>query len=473
MNRPFQNIVERLLQQPQLPQLATVVNEERMHELFGQHLHAAGVAQEWRVTTCKIERIYFKPAKRCWVLYRLTLSNREGEQVQEWLFGKIARDSSDLVKHLDSGLKRDGGDSRCLDVLPAVSFWEKLGMELWVFPYESVLKTLPQVVGSNSFVPQVVANLSALGIAKSAAGWRCKRFRFDRIKYTPEKRCVLRFHIGLENSRDQSHDITFYSKTYNDSLSGSYFTILRSAREQISAQTTAVNVPKPLAHFENTRTTWYEDWGGAALIDQYSELESPPLFSNIAHTLAALHRCRISGLRRGPDLEDVFQHSSADARQVAHLLPGYGDWIGKILASLERRKSHLQKQDVPSVPVHGAFRLEQILIKQNKLALVDFDALALGDPLADVAEFIASLHYLQLSRGVPYEFLKTAAERFYTSYREAASWACDRERIGFYALCFFLSKMYMMIKQLDINALQRLEVWNPQILNDWLHWIST
>jgi thiamine kinase-like enzyme len=472
MSQHSQNIVAHLFNQSRLAQLATVVSEERMRELFDQHLHASGVAHEWRVTSCKIERIYFKPAKRCWVLYRLTLSNREGEQAQEWLFGKISRDSSGLFRHPDSALKKDGADPRCLEVLPAVSFWEKLGMELWVFPYESVLTALPEVVGGKFFMPQLEANLSALDIAGSAAGWRCKRFRFDRIKYTPEKRCVLRFHVGLENSRDESHDLTFYSKTYNDSLSGRYFNILRSAREQILAQSAAVHMPKPLAHFENTRTTWYEDWGGAALFDKYSELESRGLVPNIAHTLAALHRCRISGLRRGPDLEDVFHHSSADARHVSHLLPGFRDRIGKILASLERRKNHLQKQDAPSVPVHGAFRLEQILIKENKLALVDFDALALGDPLADVAEFIASLHYLQLSQGMLYEFLQTAAELFYTSYCEAAPWACNRERIGFYALCFFLSKLYMMIKQLDIKALQRLEVWEPQILTDWLHWIS-
>jgi thiamine kinase-like enzyme len=105
------------------------------------------------------------------------------------------------------------------------------------------------------------------------------------------------------------------------------------------------------------------------------------------------------------------------------------------------------------------------------LALVDFDAVAMGDPHYDVAEFIASLQYLELSRGLSRQRLASAAKLFYESYAARVPWACDRRRIAWYTRAFLISKMFSSIKNLDFQALQRLESDGQEIMNGWLECI--
>jgi thiamine kinase-like enzyme len=112
-----------------------------------------------------------------------------------------------------------------------------------------------------------------------------------------------------------------------------------------------------------------------------------------------------------------------------------------------------------------------MLVRGSKLALVDFDAVAKGDPHYDVAEFIASLQYLELSRGLSRQRLARAAQLFYESYAALVPWACDRRRIGWYARAFLISKMFSSIKNLDFPALQRLESDGEEIMNGWLECI--
>jgi thiamine kinase-like enzyme len=109
-----------------------------------------------------------------------------------------------------------------------------------------------------------------------------------------------------------------------------------------------------------------------------------------------------------------------------------------------------------------------MLMRGAELALVDFDAVAMGDPHYDVAEFIASLQYLELSRGLSRQRLANAAKAFYESYAALVPWTCDRGRIAWYARAFLITKMFSSIKNLDFQALQRLELDGQEIINDWL-----
>ena len=81
---------DNILANSRLPQLPTMLNESEMVALFDRHLHTLGMAPGWRVSGCHIERVYYRPGKRCGVLYRLQMENDRGERSDEWLFGRIA-----------------------------------------------------------------------------------------------------------------------------------------------------------------------------------------------------------------------------------------------------------------------------------------------------------------------------------------------------------------------------------------------
>jgi thiamine kinase-like enzyme len=249
--------------------------------------------------------------------------------------------------------------------------------------------------------------------------------------------------------------------------------MLKSVYEQLAVQAPIVNIPKPLLHLDGFNTFWQEEWPGQPLIEVMEDQNWEELFPRIARVIAALHRSRIDGFRPGPDPDEVMNTADEDGTKFAHMLPQYQRSIMPALERLRAEKSALELQKIPAAPIHGACRIEQMLVRGAELALVDFDAVAMGDPHYDVAEFIASLQYLELSRGLSRQRLASAAKLFYESYAALVPWSCpaSRGRIGWYARAFLISKMFSSIKNLDFQALQRLESDGQEIMNGWLECI--
>jgi hypothetical protein len=287
----------------------------------------------------------------------------------------------------------------------------------------------------------------------------------------PGKRCVLRFHLNLIGPAGESRQVNFYSKSYNDAWSRYHFDMLNAVYEQLAVEAPIVNIPKPLLHLDGLNTFWQEEWPGHPLIEVMEEQNWEELFPRIAAVVAALHRSGSKGFRPGPDPDEVMNTADEDGTKFAYMLPQYQRSIMPALERLRAEKSALELQNIPAALIHGACRVEQMLVRGSKLALVDFDAVAKGDPHYDVAEFIASLQYLELSRGLSRQRLARAAQLFYESYAALVPWACDRRRIGWYARAFLISKMFSSIKNLDFPALQRLESDGEEIMNGWLECI--
>ena len=466
---------DNILSNPRLPQLQTVLNETEMAGLFDRHLHGIGMAPDWRVSECHIERVYYRPGKRCGVLYRLEMENDRGEQSDEWLFGRIARRGGGkaLFEKASSDFKGNVLRQQFLREVPPLSYWTDLEMVLWVFPQDPEMSTLQEAITPEFIKQHLVDNLHVFqGNGNGANGWRCTDVQFKRVKYMPGKRCVIRCQARLENGAGESQTLSFFSKTYNDAISRYNFNFLKSAREQLVQQHAAVNIPQLLLHIDSANTSWYEDWPSRALIDVYETVDSEVLFPRIARTIAELHRSTLQGLPTGPDLDDVLQSAIEDGIQFAHVLPQFRPVVGKISEALQASKETIARQTIPVAPIHGAFRLEQLVIRDLELAIVDFDALALSDPLADVAEFIASLRFLEATGGKARTNLMAAAEQFYQSYCEQVLWECDRQRLAWYALAFFINKMFGALKQLDTGALHRLETHAVEMTADWLETLN-
>jgi aminoglycoside phosphotransferase (APT) family kinase protein len=289
----------------------------------------------------------------------------------------------------------------------------------------------------------------------------------------PGKRCVLRYHISLVDPFGKSHNKTFYCKIYQDGRSRYHFDMLKSAYEQLTIQTAAVNIPRPLLHFDGLNTFWQDEWQGNALIDVLDKYEWDELFSRIARMLAAFHHNPADGFDPAPDLDAVLRTADEDAAKLLRVWPQQQRLVSTVLEHLNAAKAGLKKQEIPKVPIHGAWRIEQMLARGNDLALVDFDAVTLGDPLYDVAEFVASLQYLGLTRGLPHERITVAAETLCRRYAEQVPWCCDRRRIAWYALAFLMTKFYSSTKNLERRALQQLDSAGKAICEDWLKIVGT
>ena len=124
--------------------------------------------------------------------------------------------------------------------------------------------------------------------------------------------------------------------------------------------------------------------------------------------------------------------------------------------------------ETPRVPIHGDFQVEQLLVRDGRLTAVDFDDLAQGDPLQDVAEFVASLRYLEISAGRPRGELARAAAAFCARYAGEVPWHCDPGRIAWYAAAYTATKMSWTVAHLDLAAISRLLARGATLVQDML-----
>lgn len=120
-------------------------------------------------------------------------------------------------------------------------------------------------------------------------------------------------------------------------------------------------------------------------------IEGPVLAEDVGRALAALHAqphtdlYRVTRTKEGRPLR-------AAAESVSYLLPDLAVQARRLSASLD---AQLRAAPPLQVPVHGDFSADQVLKTPGGVAIIDFDAAALGDPAWDLGTFTA-----QLERGV-------------------------------------------------------------------------
>jgi hypothetical protein len=463
-----------VLSDPMLPHLGTALDVTGMAARFAAGFPARGAASVSAVKSCAIERIYYRPGRHCGLLYRLALQNGSETAADEWVFARfVMRDR--LHERFATALsvaRESHGAQRALGGMDPVSLWTDLDMILWVFPHDHKLPALPRVVDSGFVRGCVVANLARFalptGSEATPPATDCAGIRFDRIKYMPDKRCVLRYQADLVDTQGASRTVTFFGKTYPDARSADLFASQASAWEQLTAQGAALGVPRPLLHLEAEHTIWLEDWGGLPLIEAARERSWDELVTRAAAAVAALHCSRITGFPPAPTPDQVLQTALEDGPKYAGRVPAQRNLVVRILEHLRSTQPAPDAAGWPRVPIHGACRAEQMLIRGSETALIDLDSLAEGDPLLDVAEFVASLEFLALCGTSPGLDFARASECFLESYAARVPWHVDRGRVSWYALAFAVSKLHASIKHLEMVTLARLEREGEALVGRWL-----
>ena len=261
-----------------------------------------------------------------------------------------------------------------------------------------------------------------------------------------------------------------------------------------------LNIPGLIAHIESANTIWQHAWEGKKLASVGAELgwanlPQSGLMPMIAKMLADLHQIKLvdQWLRPCPSPETVSEHAHVDVANILQMLPEKQEMLEEIVAKFDASAPSQEKM-IPPTTIHGTFKIAQILCRDTptsrpaerhypesnppddagqhagavKLALVDFDSIASGDPLLDVAEFVASLAYLQVSDDIPAAPVQESIKSFLTSYQEQVSWTCDRERLGWYVAAFLCGKIHASLKSFEVKATANIFA-AFHLITDWLN----
>lgn len=95
---------------------------------------------------------------------------------------------------------------------------------------------------------------------------------------------------------------------------------------------------------------------------------------------------------------------------------------------------------MPATPVHGAFRINQIKIVDERATLFDFDGVYLGNPMIDVGSFIAHLHYLTIKGDLTTSACQEAIQHFCRAYAESAPWGLPQDAVDWTVAALLVGK---------------------------------
>ncbi len=445
---------------PELPHLQLLLDRERIAHLL-QHQFQAGLADTSpELTGIEIERITYHRKNNCRVLYRIFMHTRgDQEQQEEWLCAQMfaPRYAKKRFSRLWEQLANCPRPVGALSGLPSVLSMPEYDLLFWIFPADPKLQTLQQVTQSE-FIGKHVSTLYKRRISSN-------EYVMKKIKYMPLKRCVLR--LQFLSDREQNGSVVLYSKTYNDGKSGHHYTMLKRAYEELTRRQGAVAIPRPVHFFEGLHTFWQEAWTGAPLLDRINHSNVEGLLEAAGEMVARMHSIPMTGLPAAPEIEEILATAREDGLQFVHVLPHYRQVILPMLHELEAESQKWLDQKDFAVPLHGACRIEQMLVCDDELALIDFDAFSVGDPHAEVGEFLASLLHLRLTANWTFNSIDQGGSAFLKGYSKYCPFTLDQKRLLWYIRTFMISKIFSAVKHLDVAALSRFQSENEHILYFW------
>ena len=443
-----------------LPQLEHAVDAGTMAGVFQELFRRDYPDRALRVRDCEVRRVYHKPGRSCTITYRVRTGDADDGTRDQWFWAT-----------LDSrGRRRRHAEpaswSGCGFWKP-VSWWEPMGLTVHAFPYDPRLPKLGPLLDPESVRREVETRLSDWLPGR----WRCGDVDIRLVKYMPGSRCVMRYDLALEGPSGR-RDLAVYGKTYRTSRSRYVYEALRALTDRLAPGDRELVVPRPLAHLDAVNTVWQEAWDAERLSDLGARVGWPrvlagPVPDRIGRLLARVHETALPEgcLRPGPSPEAVLHNAAGDAADVVDFLPARRAELERTLAEWSARAPG--GSDAPRATLHGTFKLAQLLCRPDAAAVVDFDAIASGDPLYDVAEFVASALFLEVTHAVSRESIRTGVESFLAAYAQRVPWDCPRSRVAWYVVAFLLGKIHSSLKKHE-SADERERASAFALLDEWL-----
>lgn len=200
------------------------------------------------------------------------------------------------------------------------------------------------------------------------------------VRYRPGRRCTFRV-------TDRHH--TRFGKVFNDDSGRAIHEMgvaldAASRRGQIGCA-----VAPPLSWDAERRVLWQGLVTGAPLLDRLSEPGSLDLARRMG---VALGTIAVAPLAPATTFDAAVQiaRSRSYVRELGMRVPALAadaTALGEGLAVIHRQRPGR------ACPIHGAPHVNQWLLDGDRLALVDFDRCAMGNPELDVATFLGELDF--------------------------------------------------------------------------------
>jgi hypothetical protein len=434
-----------------LPHLASALDADVMAQCFADGFAERARGPAHRVHACAVEEVYYRPGRHCGILYRLRLNGHDAPEREEWLYARMLPRPLLRARHekaLDAVVAA-GAAALVSTALEPVSLWDRPGMIVWTFPNDPKLPGLRAMADLARVRRRLARTRDGLGLPAASGAGRAAPHAFERVKYMPTKRCVLRFDVEAGRARPQGGaPFVFFAKAYPPGESEAAFRLQRDVLGRLAAAHATVEVAEPLVHLADESAIWFADWGGHGLIAEANGHGWDAMAARAATALAAFHRVEQPGLPASASLSDTLDAAREDAGDYTTRAPGHARCARDIISRLEHRLP-AARVGRPTVALHGAFRAEHVQVRGAHTALLDLRSA----PGAVDAERVS--------------------RRFLEHYAAAVPWVVDGASLAWHARVSILRKLHGAVKRLARPTLERLEAEGARLgarwdaLEDW------
>ncbi len=302
---------------------------------------------------------------------------------------------------------------------------------VWTFPNDPKLLNLSEVVDPEKVKAYLPYDLLPAGMD---APKDVMDIKVEVMRYKPESRCSVRYKLQWKLS-DTLQTLTLFGKMFKDDRGKDIQSRQERLWKEFSEAQDAFMVAQPLGYNKLVKTLWQTGLRGVPLSSTLDRANYKDLLESVAKGLASLHKSNISTPCR-ITINDHLMGIRKKTAELAQASSRFRKPLQSIVRDLE--KSALCLAPGQEKPIHGSFRINQVLVHEGKLSVFDFDNFALGDPAQDLADFIVSLYF----KGIDLTLVNAMKMAFYDFYRSHIDWEVPLDRLEWHTMIQFIRRAF-------------------------------
>ena len=346
---------------------------------------------------------YYRPFDRARIVAEMTAIEQEGtEPIVLHLFFNVFADAEVARQKIDRGYELAIPPNAMLPVF-AIADWQTV---VWTLPHAPCLPELTALLQPDYFCPLLI---SPDDLPDDVAQYPAPQI----FRYVPFKRAIL---IWDSPKTDRRYFVKLCTEAEFPKVVGNFQRIYNIS-DRLS-----FNVPEPIASDVETRTFSMRALTGEQFTTVMLQTQPEP-FIRVGKMLAELHHADLHPTQVWTPAKELKTLNKA-MREVKLALPHLAHAIDRSIAQLTEIAEYISFPT--NYPIHANLFGDQILYNDDRLSLVDWDTLSLGDPHYDIGRLIAHFLYLAGRKRLSTKAVRTCINALLEGYEGQIEWKIDR-----------------------------------------------
>lgn len=263
--------------------------------------------------------------------------------------------------------------------LPGAHFAPELQSIVQAFPFDARVPGPRKIVEGSPEIRNLIARTGQ----GSIVAWQA-----NVVRYRPDMRAMASFDVTFSHD-DQTDTRRIYAKAYREAEEGQRAYDLLYALAEHAGVADDFRVPRPLGYDVGLRTLLIDEAPGERLLDiirQHDDRRAPEAVRRAALAVAAMHNADVALdllPDKSPDKDLQFADATAGLEQQ---IPQHGVAVHTVADQIDAAF-----RPAPPRPTHYDLKQGHIMVDAESVTILDFDKMAIGDPLVDVANVVATL----------------------------------------------------------------------------------